>query len=83
MIVDCKHCRTEFRLNEALFQGARGMQIRCRSCGKPILVLNPQGLASKLAVLRIAAGPLPDDIGKPRSKFRLLSLLTEDPSIFL
>ncbi len=81
MIVDCKHCRTQYRLNEALFQGARGMQVRCRSCGNSILVLNPGGLASKLAVLRVAV-PLRDEAADPRRKFRLLSLLTEDPSIY-
>ncbi|HBX43161.1 MAG TPA: hypothetical protein DEH27_04940 [Deltaproteobacteria bacterium] len=83
MIVDCKRCHAEYRLNEALFQGSRGMQIRCRSCGNSILVLNPGGLASELAVLRIALPPQPDDIEKPRRKFRWLSLLTKNPSIYL
>ena len=81
MIVDCKRCQAEYRLNEALFQGARGMQIRCRSCGNSILVLNPGGLASGLAMLRIAAPPLRDDIETPRRKFRWLSLLTRVSSV--
>jgi predicted Zn finger-like uncharacterized protein len=57
MIVDCNRCHSEYRLNEALFRGSRGMQVRCRSCGNSILVLNPGGLASELAVLRFAAPP--------------------------
>lgn len=80
MIVDCKRCHAEYRLNEALFQGSRGMQIRCRSCGNSILVLNPGGLASELAVLR-SAPPLPDDMEKPRRKVRWLSLLNKALSI--
>jgi len=80
MIVDCKYCHAEYRLNEALFQGGRGMQIRCRSCGNSILVLKPGGL-SNLAFLRIAAPPLLDDLEKPRRKFRWLSLLTRVSSV--
>jgi predicted Zn finger-like uncharacterized protein len=69
MIVDCMHCHAEYRLYEALFQGARGIQIRCRSCGNSILVRKPGGHASHLTALRIAAPPLLEDIEKPRRKF--------------
>jgi predicted Zn finger-like uncharacterized protein len=81
MIVDCKRCHSEYRLNEALFQGSRGMQVRCRSCGNSILVLNPGGLASELAVLRFAAPPLLGDREKPGRKLRWLSLLNKALSI--
>lgn len=80
MIVDCRQCGTQYRLNEAMFQGARGMQVRCRNCGNSILVLNPGGLASKLAVLRVAV-PLREEAADPRRKSCWLSLLTEDPFI--
>ena len=81
MIVDCRKCRTQYLLNEELFRGARGMQVRCRSCGNSILVLNPGGLASKLAVLRVAVASGEDE-EDPGRRFRWLSLLTADPSIY-
>lgn len=81
MIVDCKTCLTQYRLNESMFRGARGMQVRCRSCGNSILVLNPGGLAVKLAVL-VGAAPLRGGVGGTRRKFRWLSLFAADPCIF-
>jgi predicted Zn finger-like uncharacterized protein len=41
MIVECPSCRSRFRLGESLFQGAKGLRLRCRKCGEGIAVLNP------------------------------------------
>jgi len=42
MVVQCKSCMTEYRLNEALLKGAKGACIRCPKCRERILVENPQ-----------------------------------------
>ena len=33
MVINCIQCHTEYRVNGELFQGAKGMQVRCRKCG--------------------------------------------------
>jgi len=42
MVVQCKCCMTEYRLDEALLKGAKGALIRCPKCRKRIFVENPQ-----------------------------------------
>jgi predicted Zn finger-like uncharacterized protein len=51
MNVDCNNCRARYRLDETMFKGSKGMQVRCRSCGNTILVLNPAEIASGMSVL--------------------------------
>jgi predicted Zn finger-like uncharacterized protein len=46
MIVECPSCHARFRLDESLFQGSKGIRIRCRKCGEGIAVLNPESAAS-------------------------------------
>ena len=55
MNVDCNNCRARYRLDEAMFKGSKGMQVRCRSCGNAILILNPAELASGMPVLNQVA----------------------------
>jgi len=42
IVVECKCCMTEYRLNEALLKGAKGACIRCPKCRERIIVENPQ-----------------------------------------
>ena len=51
MNVDCNNCRARYRLDEAMFKGSKGMQVRCRSCGNFILILNPAEITSGMSVL--------------------------------
>jgi len=81
MIVDCKTCHAQYRLNDSMFRGARGMQVRCRSCGNSIFVLNPGGLAAGLAVLGGVA-PIRAGVADTRRTSRWLSLFAADPDIF-
>jgi len=46
MIVECPSCHARFLLDESLFQGSKGMRLRCRKCGEGIAVLNPESAAS-------------------------------------
>lgn len=57
MDVSCNICQKEYRLNEALFQGARGMEIRCRNCGNSIFLLNPEVDGSSLFTPGFSAPP--------------------------
>jgi predicted Zn finger-like uncharacterized protein len=47
MVVQCKFCMTEYRLDEALLKGAKGACIRCPTCRERIIVENPR--ASQVA----------------------------------
>lgn len=40
--VDCEACKSRFRLDSSLFQGAKAIQVRCRKCGGHIIVRNPE-----------------------------------------
>src|SRR4030065_1172584 len=51
MNVDCNNCRARYRLHEAMLKGSKGMQVRCRSCGNFILILNPAEITSGMSVL--------------------------------
>ena len=42
MVVQCKCCMTEYRLDEALLKGAKGACIRCPKCHERIIVKNPR-----------------------------------------
>ncbi|MGZ8450378.1 MAG: DUF3426 domain-containing protein [Candidatus Deferrimicrobiaceae bacterium] len=42
MVIVCEGCGARFRMNQALFQGAKGARIRCRKCGGPIEVRHPE-----------------------------------------
>src|SRR5512135_1910489 len=42
MVVHCKCCMTEYRLDEALLKGAKGACIRCPKCRERFIVGNPQ-----------------------------------------
>lgn len=42
MIVACGGCGARFHMDPALFQGSRGVRIRCRKCGERIELLNPE-----------------------------------------
>jgi predicted Zn finger-like uncharacterized protein len=50
MNINCENCRASYRLDVAMFKGARGMSVRCRRCGKSILVLKPEEIASDMSV---------------------------------
>ena len=77
MDVACNICQKEYRLNEALFQGARGIQIRCRSCGNSILAVNPEVDHSTL----FSPGFSTPSRGRRtrKRKLRWLSLLINSP----
>lgn len=51
MIINCETCQASYRLNVAMFQGSRGMVVRCRRCGKSIRVLKPEEIAPDMSVL--------------------------------
>jgi len=55
MNVDCANCRARYRLDEAMFKGSKGMQVRCRSCGNTIIVLNPAEITTGMSVLNQVA----------------------------
>src|SRR3990172_10568020 len=57
MIVECPSCHARFRLAESLFQGSKGIRIRCRKCGEGIAVLNPESAASLPEVEPIVSPP--------------------------
>src|SRR3990172_8215247 len=57
MIVECPSCHARFRLDESLFQGSKGIRIRCRKCGEGIAVLNPESAASLPEVEPIVSPP--------------------------
>ncbi|MGB7630224.1 MAG: MJ0042-type zinc finger domain-containing protein [Candidatus Deferrimicrobium sp.] len=42
MVVACKFCRSQFRLNEALLKDAKAVRIRCGKCGGTIVIRNPE-----------------------------------------
>ncbi len=42
MVITCDSCRSRFHLNEALLKNAKGARIRCRKCGRTIIVRNPE-----------------------------------------
>ena len=55
MVVQCKCCMTEYRLDEALLKGAKGALIRCPNCLKRFFVENPQAPpVSPLRTSRVA-----------------------------
>lgn len=47
MVIECRSCRSRFRISPELFQGARAARVRCRTCGKLILVPNRQAQNSR------------------------------------
>src|SRR4030067_2143908 len=51
MNVDCNNCRARYRLDEAMFKGSKGIQVRCRSCGNSMIVLNPGVIITEMYVL--------------------------------
>lgn len=51
MNIRCEKCRARYRLNVTMFKGSRGMVVRCRRCGKSILVWKPEEIASDTSVL--------------------------------
>jgi len=50
MVIECDACRSRFRISTALFQGARAARVRCRTCGKPIMVANLEMPNPRLAL---------------------------------
>lgn len=42
MVITCGDCGSNFRLDVALLKGAKGVRVRCRSCGGYIVVLSPE-----------------------------------------
>jgi len=60
MVVQCKCCMTEYRLNEALLKGAKGACIRCPKCRERIFVENPQATP--------VAPPIPQRVPPPVAK---------------
>jgi predicted Zn finger-like uncharacterized protein len=41
VVIECESCHSRFRLDKALFKGSKAVRVRCRKCGGPIVVLNP------------------------------------------
>jgi predicted Zn finger-like uncharacterized protein len=73
IVVVCPSCQARFRLAETLFQGAKGLRLRCRKCGDGIAVLNPatasaepEPAASPSAEPIPAASP-PAEVERPES----------------
>lgn len=42
MIVECRSCHARFRMDDSLFQGSKGVRVRCRKCGEVTAVRNPK-----------------------------------------
>ncbi len=42
--IDCPICHARYHMNPALFDGAKGIRLRCRKCGNTLDVLNPVGI---------------------------------------
>src|SRR4030065_339047 len=55
MNVDCNNCRARYPLDEAMVKGSKGIQVRCRSCGNSMIVLNPGVIISEMYVLNQVA----------------------------
>src|SRR3989337_4004716 len=55
MNVDCNNCRARYRLDEAMFKGSKGIQVRCRSCGNSMMGVNPGVIISEMYVLNQVA----------------------------
>lgn len=50
MNIECDRCHARYRLDPALFRGAREIRVRCRRCGNSWHVLNPTGVESDRVV---------------------------------
>ena len=46
MTIECDRCHARYRMDPALFKGARGVRVRCRKCGNFMDVVYPVGVAS-------------------------------------
>ena len=46
MNIYCHICHARYHIDHALFQGAKGIRVRCRKCGNSLDILNPVGIAS-------------------------------------
>jgi predicted Zn finger-like uncharacterized protein len=51
MNIKCEICQASYRMDMKMFKGSRGMAIRCRRCGKSILVLKPEEIAPDMPEL--------------------------------
>jgi predicted Zn finger-like uncharacterized protein len=41
MVITCESCLARFRLDKGLLKGSKAVRVRCRKCGGPIVVMNP------------------------------------------
>jgi len=57
MNIDCHKCRARYRMDHALFKGAKGMRVRCRRCGNSLYVLNPGEIASDRSMVQEQSTP--------------------------
>ncbi|MGZ8441634.1 MAG: DUF3426 domain-containing protein [Candidatus Deferrimicrobiaceae bacterium] len=67
MVIECDACRSRFRISTALFQGARAARVRCRTCGKPIMVANLE-MPNPRPALRPEPKPDPDPPPGPQRR---------------
>jgi len=42
--IDCPICHARYHMDPALFDGAKGIRLRCRKCGNTLDVVNPVGI---------------------------------------
>ena len=76
MVITCDSCRSRFHLNKALLKDAKGARIRCRKCGRTIIVRNPEVppiLPASTAAPKTSRVPVEDQEkrGSPTPKKRL------------
>jgi predicted Zn finger-like uncharacterized protein len=58
MIVECRFCHARFRMDDSLFQGSKGVRVRCRKCGEITAVRNPKiSFSPQRAEMRSMSSP--------------------------
>ena len=65
MVVRCNSCMTEYRLNEALLEGAKGACIRCPKCRERIIVENTQAPLAAPPQMPSPTPPVAVETGTP------------------
>lgn len=69
MIVECRSCHARFRLDESLFQGSKGIRVRCRKCGEITAVRNPKiSFSPQSEEMRSVPSPSPSQRPSPDDK---------------
>ena len=75
--IKCEQCHARYRFDETVLKGAKGALVRCRNCGKSILVLIPGESDSEVSVFHSVTSPQSRSAGDGSEP--AVSSMKEDP----